>query len=730
MDTYTAQLKLEPKDNSNFELIVKETIKHVGEVLDTFPKNLNLQLFSITPNNQIILTFNKIKASVRFYDQIQENNFFSSFNIQFTKENFGSYDKKKITKDTTEIYISNCFTSPITGKEYEALKEIQIIIDNLLKSNQFQPTIAQSISIAKCYIYLSFSCIESANFILNTLQDPNWLSPSRNEFPFVGELHWDVKKANFVPIQYFSQTQESQQIYYSPKNYLSIPGLKLHQNFISSEEEKQLLDWIDSAEWEDRVQGKNKKKPMKRRVQHYGFRFNYENNLADLEPYKDGKIPEIFLSLIQRLKDNHFIQSNPDQLTINEYKPGQGILSHVDTHSAFEDEIISISLASDCGMEFCCFDDQKKKIGVYLHQCSAFILSGESRYNWKHGITKKNFDHVLIENEKEIHQSSNSIEELLFPEAGLCKRKRRVSLTFRSLRKTPLCSCSWPKACDTQQQNQLSEKSQKSQTQNKQGAATLLNNDIIKLLHENNEEGEKLGRSLERKHVVDFYETAAEHFSNTRHSPWPKIANFLSIRTNDNIDQLQSFDGIDHGMVIGDIGCGNGKYLRCIPNSVFCVGTDISNNLLVQSKKLGTHQHDLVVADGLALPLRSELCDVVICIAVFHHISTLERRLKLSSELLRILKPGGRLLVYAWAFEQKSDEVGSRKFPEQDCFVPWHLAKKKGDDNNEDEQVLNRFCHVFCEGELEELFKKVGHVSILSSYNDHSNWAVILRKET
>lgn len=37
----------------------------------------------------------------------------------------------------------------------------------------------------------------------------------------------------------------------------------------------------------------------------------------------------------------------PDQLTINWYEPGCGIASHVETHSAFEDGLASISLESE-----------------------------------------------------------------------------------------------------------------------------------------------------------------------------------------------------------------------------------------------------------------------------------------------------------------------------------------------------------------------------------------------
>ena len=59
------------------------------------------------------------------------------------------------------------------------------------------------------------------------------------------------------------------------------------------------------------------------------------------------------------------------------------------------------------------------------------------------------------------------------------------------------------------------------------------------------------------------------------------------------------------------------------------------------------------MADGVRLPYRSNAFDVALNIAVLHHLSTAERRLKCIQETLRILKPGGRALFYAWAKEQK-----------------------------------------------------------------------------
>jgi len=52
--------------------------------------------------------------------------------------------------------------------------------------------------------------------------------------------------------------------------------------------------------------------------------------------------------------DNYFAKSGGefDQLTLNDYLPGQGIPPHVDTHSPFEEIFVSLSLKSGATMHF------------------------------------------------------------------------------------------------------------------------------------------------------------------------------------------------------------------------------------------------------------------------------------------------------------------------------------------------------------------------------------------
>ena len=55
----------------------------------------------------------------------------------------------------------------------------------------------------------------------------------------------------------------------------------------------------------------------------------------------------------------------------------------------------------------------------------------------------------------------------------------------------------------------------------------------------------------------------------------------------------------------------------------------------------------------MRLPYATDCFDAVLSIAVLHHVTTPGRRIQMLTELLRILKPGGRALVTVWATHQE-----------------------------------------------------------------------------
>ena len=82
---------------------------------------------------------------------------------------------------------------------------------------------------------------------------------------------------------------------------------------------------------------------------------------------------------------------NFDQLTINDYKPGDGIPPHIDTHSPFEDLFCSLSLNSGTVMTFNLNNELQH---VYLNPRSLAIFTRESRFCWEHMIALRKLDKV------------------------------------------------------------------------------------------------------------------------------------------------------------------------------------------------------------------------------------------------------------------------------------------------------------------------------------------------
>lgn len=117
---------------------------------------------------------------------------------------------------------------------------------------------------------------------------------------------------------------------------------------------------------------------------------------------------------------------NFDQLTINDYMPGDGIPPHVDSHSPFEDVFCSLSLGSGTVMSF--VSPENTQHNLYLKPRSAVFFSGDARFIYEHLISLRKLDRV---------------------EDSVFFRKRRISLTFRRIKKEGECKCPFTKFCDS-----------------------------------------------------------------------------------------------------------------------------------------------------------------------------------------------------------------------------------------------------------------------------------------
>lgn len=117
---------------------------------------------------------------------------------------------------------------------------------------------------------------------------------------------------------------------------------------------------------------------------------------------------------------------------------------------------------------------------------------------------------------------------------------------------------------------------------------------------------------------------------------------FKSIKNLELIKQL----GLKPGMKILDAGCGPGILLNQIYNiyKIKGYGVDISNAAINAGKKLSDKNVILKTGKLEKLPYKNNFFDVVISFDVLEHIQDKE---KVLNEMMRVLKPGGKILIYA-----------------------------------------------------------------------------------
>ena len=239
---------------------------------------------------------------------------------------------------------------------------------------------------------------------------------------------------------------------------------------------------------------------------------------------------------------------------------------------------------------------------------------------------------------------------------------------------------------------------------------------------------------VEREHVQKVYDIVAQQWHGTRYRAWTGVEAFVRKQP--------------PGLLAADVGCGNGKNIpEIVKGGGFALGSDFSRGLIEICRDSG---YEVMVADAVILPYRSDVFDYALNIAVLHHISSPERRVELVKETMRIVKVGGVALFYAWALEQERGGVSGHQFEGQDVLVPFHNKIKVKGVAPEDERerqsrvsgapthgeadrekrsvVYQRYCHVYTEGELPKLFENLPWCEVTAAYYDHGNWCVEVLK--
>lgn len=211
---------------------------------------------------------------------------------------------------------------------------------------------------------------------------------------------------------------------------------------------------------------------------------------------------------------------------------------------------------------------------------------------------------------------------------------------------------------------------------------------------------------IEKTYVLDAYNTIATNFDLTRVYIWKCVKEFV-----DSFVNKDSF--------ILDAGCGNGKNMKYMIDREYknVFGCDFTANFvsICKSKSL-----NVIEANILNLPYTDELFDYVLCIAVLHHLSTIENRLITLKELYRVTKIGGKILITVSSLEYPfSKNRTTINNVDRESLIEWNSYKK--------EKLSDRYYHLFVKNEIEDLCANI-NITNIESFFEHNNWCIIITK--
>lgn len=177
-------------------------------------------------------------------------------------------------------------------------------------------------------------------------------------------------------------------------------GLTYVPNYVTPNQEQQLLARIDEGPWDT---------TYARRRKHYGVKYHAAAQNPALP------MPARLTALAIRLCKDGFLPYPPQSALVNEYLPGQGIADHTDRASAPGGRVVSVSLGSGAEMRFT--EPGGKRHLIYLEPQSMIVFYEAARDSWQHGIAGRLSDRHM----------------------GLdLPRQRRVSITLRCSPDNPL----------------------------------------------------------------------------------------------------------------------------------------------------------------------------------------------------------------------------------------------------------------------------------------------------
>lgn len=169
----------------------------------------------------------------------------------------------------------------------------------------------------------------------------------------------------------------------------------------------------------------------------------------------------------------------------------------------------------------------------------------------------------------------------------------------------------------------------------------------------------------------------------------------------------EQIESLPAGAKMLDVGCGMARlYETAHKRGISYQGIDISTEQIKEGKKLHP-EAELVVGSMLHLPYADASFDAVFIVASLHHLVTRQERQQAVDEALRVLKPGGKVVVTVmglwqpkyWRLFWQRNPTDIQPQSWRDVFIQWQWKVEK---------PVHRYYHAFRKNELKRLFSSKG----------------------
>ena len=203
--------------------------------------------------------------------------------------------------------------------------------------------------------------------------------------------------------------------------------------------------------------------------------------------------------------------------------------------------------------------------------------------------------------------------------------------------------------------------------------------------------------------TTDFYQRVSASFGATRQAPWPGWERVLEVAGAGDLPTLR----------VIDLACGNLRFERFLAERVPGVRVwafDACDALMDEgvaalsktSSACDLHVRHLDVAkalfadDDLSRCIDAPPADLSVCFGFMHHVALPAHRAAVLRALAAVTRPGGYVAISLWQLERSPRlRAKARPVPGGDAgdyLLGW-----------QDEQAVQRYCHSFSEGEVDEL---------------------------